>query len=162
MLSVHPEAVQKLRQEHDRVAGPTTDSTIALIDKAAHRLAELEYTTAVLKETLRLYPVGASARYDDKECVSSPSRLCLALGSTNKLICFTFSGGTFTHDGQEYPTKDCLILGVTHTMHYNPRNFPEPSAFRPERFMDKGEASMPTSAFRPFELGPRACMYVTF
>jgi cytochrome P450 len=37
------------------------------IENQPHRVAELEYTTGVLKETLRMYPVGFTVRMDDKE-----------------------------------------------------------------------------------------------
>ena len=43
-------------------------------------------------------------------------------------------------------------------MHYNPDLFPEPSKFRPERFLPPN--IIPKDAWRPFEKGPRGCMGV--
>lgn len=42
-------------------------------------------------------------------------------------------------------------------MHYNPKYFPEPKKFRPERFMDD-DPTFPRNAYRPFERGLRSCL----
>lgn len=53
-------------------------------------------------------------------------------------------------------------VGVcTYALHHNEKYFPEPFAFRPERWLveesgEKGLAEM-RSAFAPFSIGPRAC-----
>ena len=52
-----------------------------MLQEAPHRLSEAQYTTAVIKETLRMFPVGFSIRQDDKE-----------LGFTLFLFCFAFWG----------------------------------------------------------------------
>jgi cytochrome P450 len=67
LLSVHPDMLQKLRAEHDKVGGATFESGTAMLNNEPHRTAELEYTSAVIKETLRFFPVGFSVRQDDKE-----------------------------------------------------------------------------------------------
>jgi cytochrome P450 len=59
--------VQQLRDEHDRVCGDDMEGGLRMVQGEPHRIAELELTTAVLKETLRMYPVGFSIRTDDKE-----------------------------------------------------------------------------------------------
>ena len=73
LLSVHPDKMQKLRDEHDRVCGPSVSEAVELLQDRPHLTAELEYTTAVLKEALRLYPIGFTLRTDDKWYVVSPS-----------------------------------------------------------------------------------------
>jgi enediyne biosynthesis protein E7 len=42
-------------------------------------------------------------------------------------------------------------------LHKDPRYFPEPDRFLPERFM-KGRPAVPQSAYLPFGAGPRACI----
>jgi cytochrome P450 len=42
-------------------------------------------------------------------------------------------------------------------MHHDARWFPEPQAFRPERFAD-GAPAIPRGAFMPFGTGPRVCL----
>ena len=40
--------------------------------------------------------------------------------------------------------------------------FPDPEAFRPERFTDEGRAAMPKGAYVPFGLGSRQCLGMRF
>ncbi|KAI2616233.1 cytochrome P450 [Hypoxylon sp. NC1633] len=54
LLSKHPDAVRTLRKEHD-----------ANLREFPTKLKELEYTGAVIKETLRLFPVGFGYPVDD-------------------------------------------------------------------------------------------------
>ena len=42
-------------------------------------------------------------------------------------------------------------------MHYNSDIYPEPTEFKPERFL-AGDDAFPRNAFRPFERGLRSCM----
>ncbi|EEY15086.1 conserved hypothetical protein [Verticillium alfalfae VaMs.102] len=58
LLSVHPEAMARLRREHDEVFAPGLDATVALIEEDPKRTNRLEYTNAVIKETLRFFPIG--------------------------------------------------------------------------------------------------------
>lgn len=62
MLSFHPTVVQNLRSEHNQVFGSDLDTTKKILQQIPHKLNELHYTTAVIKETLRLFPVGFGAR----------------------------------------------------------------------------------------------------
>ena len=62
-------------------------------------------------------------------------------------------------------------MATAHTLHYDPRYYPDPSRFRPERFLSNHEPSdqhgntedgskhgTPQSYFRTFGRGPRACL----
>jgi cytochrome P450 len=60
--------------------------------------------------------------------------------------------------GVKYPIKDHMIGVCSHTMHLDPRNFPEPKKYNPDRFLDYGSPSFPRNAYRPFERGLRSCM----
>ncbi|OCK82089.1 cytochrome P450 3A30 [Lepidopterella palustris CBS 459.81] len=131
LLSIHPEAMQHLRQEHDRVFHSDISTTHSMLHDSPHKLNELDYTTAVIKETLRLFPVGFGIRTPDKS-------------------------STLTYKGRLFPIENQMISPCQHTMHYNPAIFPEPAKFDPERFLREGE--VPRNAWRPFERGARACM----
>lgn len=63
---------------------------------------------------------------------------------------------TVSYQGREYPIDGGLVIVPSwHTMHFDSRYFPEPSAFRPERFLGEG---VPRGWFRSFSRGPRACL----
>jgi cytochrome P450 len=62
LLSKAPEVVAKLREEHTKVFDNDFNKTIEKVVESPAKLEELEYTTAVIKETLRLFPVGFSVR----------------------------------------------------------------------------------------------------
>lgn len=130
LLSFHPEVVRKLRHEHDTVFCPGIDDTYALLQKDINRINGLEYTTNVLKETLRMFPIGNSARAED-------------------------ATGFLTYQGKQLSTKGQLVTGVQHTMHYDPKIFPNPKKFDPDRF---SRDDVPRNAWRPFERGPRGCL----
>lgn len=62
LLSKHPEVLQKLRGEHDTVFGKNTTDTLSTLEANPSKLNDLEYTSAVIKEGLRLFPVGFGIR----------------------------------------------------------------------------------------------------
>jgi cytochrome P450 len=62
LLSKNPDVVKKLREEHDTVFGPNFDETLNILNESPYKTNDLEYTTAVIKETLRLFPVGFGVR----------------------------------------------------------------------------------------------------
>jgi cytochrome P450 len=62
LLSKSPEVVEKLRKEHTRVFHYSFDETLNILQANPSKLDELDYTTAVIRETLRLFPVGFGVR----------------------------------------------------------------------------------------------------
>ncbi|KAJ4359334.1 hypothetical protein N0V95_002258 [Ascochyta clinopodiicola] len=130
ILSTHPEIIQKLREEHDRVFAPGIDASYDILCSEPQKLNGLIYTTNVLKETLRLYPIGSTARKEQSE-------------------------GYLSYEGRQWSTKDCMLLPMHHTMHMDPEIFPNPKRFDPERY---SREDFVRHAWRPFERGPRACL----
>ena len=61
-----------------------------------------------------------------------------------------------TVDGWTLPERTLFSIPVRQ-MHHDPRWFPEPEAFRPERFSSDA-AEIPRGAFMPFGAGPRVCI----
>ncbi|KAK1254913.1 hypothetical protein MKX08_008908 [Trichoderma sp. CBMAI-0020] len=133
LLSVFPDALQKLREEHDRVFDKDHDKTVQMLQEQPGLINNLAYTTAVVNETLRLFTVGFSIR------AAPPSM------------------PTMEYKGRSYPLKGHLVSISQQTMHYNPKFFDEPTLFKPERFMS-AEPSFPRNAYRPFEKGLRSCI----
>jgi len=97
-------------------------------------LAGLPYTEQVLLEAMRLYPpVYVLARKAVQDA---------------------------TVGGYRVPAGSELVLWLWHA-HRDPRWFPEPWAFRPERFAPSAPAR-PRGAYLPFGAGPRACIGKVF
>jgi cytochrome P450 len=69
--------------------------------------------------------------------------------------------------------NDCTVGGVTvrkgtnvfmsqWVMHHDPRYFPDPAAFLPERWTPQFERDLPRFAYFPFGGGPRYCIGQSF
>jgi cytochrome P450 len=95
----------------------------------------LPYTQAVVNETLRLYP---PAYITGREAVRD-----------------TMIGGL------RIPKRHIVLISM-HATHRDPRFFPEPDAFRPERWLDGLEKRLPRGAFIPFGMGSRKCIGSSF
>ncbi|KXJ90740.1 cytochrome P450 [Microdochium bolleyi] len=61
-LARKPECLRRLRDEHDAVLGPDPARASAVLRESPHLIYQLPYTTAVIKETLRLHPLAATLR----------------------------------------------------------------------------------------------------
>ncbi|MHB8526369.1 MAG: cytochrome P450 [Candidatus Acidiferrales bacterium] len=91
----------------------------------------LLYLDAVIRESLRLYP---------------PAYLIARLAIE-----------PFDLAGYSFPADTTLLMSQWVT-HRDPRYFPDPLAFRPERWLDGLAARLPTHAYFPFGGGPRRCI----
>lgn len=65
LLSKNPDVVQKLREEHDKVFHSDLNETLNILNDSPYKTNDLDYTTAVIKETLRLFPIGFGVRQAD-------------------------------------------------------------------------------------------------
>ena len=98
------------------------------------RLADLPVTESIVKETLRLYPPAFSFGRTPLEDI--PLEV----------------------NGQRYFfRKGASLIVSSIAMHRLPEYFPEPEAFRPERWT-AGEVAPPKYAYLPFGGGPRVCL----
>ncbi|KAF2657160.1 cytochrome P450 [Lophiostoma macrostomum CBS 122681] len=136
LLSQHPNALQIMRKEHDKVFGSNTDRASDLLAKQPALLNQCKYTMAVIKETLRLYPPAGTMR------AGQPG---ISLNDRH---------------GNKYPMDDIGAIILHPAVHRNPRVWPRPNEFLPERFLvDPDHELFPYApAFRPFEQGPRNCI----
>lgn len=135
-LSSNLLASKALLQELDKTFGtlPPGDR----IRQEPHIINDLPYTTAIIKETLRLFPPGNTVR------VGSPELSITADG----LTCPTL------------PVPNTLIWPCSWTIGRNEKYFPDPNSFRPERWIVELSPwpLPPAGAYRAFERGPRNCI----
>jgi cytochrome P450 len=132
LLAQNPHAEALLHAELDRV----------LVDSAGrHRppcledLPSLRYTEMVVAESMRLYPPAwAMGRMATQEVEIGPYRL---------------PAGSYVFFSQ-------------YIVHRDPCLFPDPLAFRPERFTAEAKAARPKFAYFPFGGGGRQCIGESF
>ena len=135
-LSQNPSAMARLRAEHDAVLGSNVADAAAIMSRNPHVLNQLPFTTAVIKEALRLFPPVSSTR------AGEPGFSVRA------------------DDGMSYPTEACLVWSIPEAIQRAPEYWPRPDEFVPERWLaSPGDPLHPTKgAWRPFEFGPRNCI----
>lgn len=136
MLSKHPEAAAKVRAELDQVFGEGADSAARVLKERPQEINKLPYMTAVIKETLRLFPPAAGMR-----------------GGLP---------GVFLRDsnGNKYPTEDLNIWIVHSAIQRHADYWPEPHKFLPDRWLVEPGHPLypPKGGWRAFEYGPRNCI----
>ena len=127
VLATNPDVEQNLIAEIDGITGGDPDYDLRYDD-----LMALPYTTAVIKETMRIYPpMPVTIRRSLKD-------------------------GTL---GRYRIRKGDIILVGTLAAQRDPRYWgPEPDRFDPEQFTMDKIAGRPRHAFIPFSIGKRQCM----
>lgn len=135
MLQKNPACLERIRKEHDEILGPV-ESTPAVIRNDPHVLNRLDYTLAVIRETLRLWPAASTTRTGEPGfTVRDPA------------------------NGEALPSEDILVWVV----HYAQQRDPDiwgasANDFQPERFLPENASQLPEGVWRPFEKGPRNCI----
>jgi cytochrome P450 len=164
-LAIHPHVLSTLCHELDTVFGPSSSPDAVaeqLLRRGEEALSQLSYTSAVIKEILRLYPPAGSARMAAKG-----------------------TGYTVHLDNGEDVCVDGFVLYVNHYLiQRDPSVYGDTANdFCPERWLGDTDTSMeseysntesassgkealtpaegkkiPATAWRPFERGPRNCI----
>jgi cytochrome P450 len=94
-------------------------------------LPRLPYTRMILQETLRMRPpVWFLQRQSNTEV---------------------------TINEHTYP-KNSMFFIMVYANHHNRDIFPDPTTFRPERWANDAEKTLPKGAYIPFSTGPRICI----
>lgn len=134
-INKYPDILEKLRAEPNQVLGFDPKLVTEILQQTPHKINQLEYTAAVIKETLRIHSLANTFRQ------ANPN--------------FTFS-----LDGIQYPTYNCMIQTTPTMTHIHPDLWPRPMEFIPDRFLvPDGHSLYPIkNAWRPFELGSTKCI----
>lgn len=98
----------------------------------ADDVPKLRYTEMIFAESMRLYP---------------PTWLFVRVPQQEDVL----------PSGVTIPASATLLL-CPYVTHRNPRYFPNPERFDPERFSDAAKESRPRLAYFPFAGGPRVCL----
>lgn len=134
-LARHPDVLERVRLEHESVFGSDPAATAQLISEDPTLLNRLSFTLAVIKETLRLVPAVGSVRS----------------GSPTFFL-------TNTTSGRRMPTDGFILFVSSIALHRNPHVWDRPDDFAPDRWQGGELTKVRKNAWRPFELGPRACI----
>lgn len=110
-LQDNPKCLEELRAEHDAILGVDPDKAAAVLTETPHLIHSLPYTMAVIKETLRLYPIASTVREGVPGCVLTPK------GETT-----------------QYPTDGWAPWAAITAIQRDPAYWPRPEEFLPERW----------------------------
>jgi cytochrome P450 len=135
-LCNHPEALRKVREEHDSVFGTDASKATQLLTEDPVLLNKLPYTAAIMKEVLRMYPPIGSVR------AGSPT---LHLADPKV-------------PGRRLPTDGFMLHDCTLAIHRHPDLWFKPDEFIPERWLESEGGKIEKNTFRAFSLGPRNCI----
>ncbi|XP_041838200.1 cytochrome P450 4V2 [Melanotaenia boesemani] len=94
-------------------------------------LKKLKYLDYVIKEALRLFP---------------------SVPFFARTLCDDW------HISSYKVPKGANVIIITYALHRDPRYFPDPEEFRPERFLPENAAGRPPYAYIPFSAGLRNCI----
>lgn len=146
-LSQNLNLQQKLRDEVDRVLKEHGEITY-------DGLAEMHFMDKVISETLRKYPaVPVLFRECTKEYTIPAADKTES--NENNWEHETRNGGHVVEMG----TKVHIPISG---LHYDPKYFPDPERFDPERFSEEAKKNRPNFAYLPFGEGPRICIGMRF
>lgn len=136
VLAKKPSALARVRAEHDSVFGPDTSEAPYVLASNPQLLKQLTFTLACIKEAMRLYPLVAALRQGQPQYFLNSA------------------------SGTQLPTENCMVWGNHYGVHHNPRFWPRPEEFLPERWLAlEGDPLHPyKNAWRNFERGPRSCI----
>lgn len=118
-------------QKHLDTVRQETGSWSERAQPAFEDLAKLTYTHQVIEEAMRLYPpawIIDRVSQDQDE-----------------------AGGFFI-------PKGTMMILYTYGTHHNPRLWPDPDEFKPDRFSEERRSEIHPFAYFPFGGGPRLCI----
>nr|CAD7602486.1 unnamed protein product [Timema genevievae] len=140
-LAINPDIQQTLIEEINEVlkefGGEITHGAVQKMEYLDKVLSVLKCPSVLSIETLRMYPVGGTVF---RTCTSS-----YMIPGTKTLI-----------------EKGMQMVIPVYALHHDPKYYPNPEKFDPERFNEQNKASRPRYCYLPFGEGPRMCLGMRF
>lgn len=124
MLGMFPDYQERVYEEIMDVIGPDRRITV-------HDLPKLQFMERVIKETMRIFPVGP-------------------------LLVRKLTGDIMLR-GKILPEGGSVVLGIM-SLHRDPKIWPDPMKFDPDRFLPEEVAKRHPYAWLAFSGGPRNCV----
>lgn len=135
-IAMNPHIQAQLQQEIDQVLKDTNNQP------SYEAINEMTYLSAVINESLRMYPPTPMI---DRLCVKD------------------FELPAALPDAKPYVIKKGMIVWIPfYSLHHDPKNFSKPDKFKPERFLKGNEKMCNLDAYHPFGIGPRTCIGYRF
>ncbi|KAK7745730.1 hypothetical protein SLS62_009611 [Diatrype stigma] len=138
LLARHPDVLSRVRAEHDQVFGSdfSIEHCSEVIARDPTLLNQIPYTSAVIKEVLRIFPPAGSLRQGRPDLVLADE------------------------EGRQYPTEGCHLWTLSLVMHHSPNVFARADEFIPDRWLvDPQDPLHPKKgSWRAFEWGARSCI----
>lgn len=129
-LALHPDIQEKLFEEVSMVNKQNAGQKLQY-----DVLQKMKYLDMVISEALRKWPPAAIT---DRVCVKD----------------YEYDDGKRKFQIE----KDIAFWIPIYAFHYEPKYFPEPEKFDPERFSDDNKSKIIPGTYIPFGIGPRNCI----
>ncbi|XP_011263152.2 cytochrome P450 9e2-like [Camponotus floridanus] len=132
-IAVNPHIQKKLQNEIDKILKDTNGQP------SYEAINGMVYLNATINETLRMHPAQAM---------------------TDRLCTKDFELPPTLPGAKPYIVKAGTVIWILfYGLQHDPKYFPEPEKFRPERFLaENRENECNLNAYYPFGLGPRMCI----
>ncbi|WP_342353981.1 cytochrome P450 [Streptomyces eurocidicus] len=153
------------RQVHDQVinfaiAGiETTGATLAWF---FHELGRNPAAEARVHEELDAVLGGRPPRHEDLPALKYTGRVVMEVLRLYAVWMFTRRALTPVRLGNTVIPAGGEVLYSPYALHHDPRWFPAPDAFDPDRWLPERSADVPKGAFIPFGAGAHQCMGNTY
>jgi hypothetical protein len=145
LLSLHPDKQERVVKELRSVLGDDRNKAVS-----KSMISQMPYLDAVIKESMRLYPVAPFIVRMLTTDIAIPNDETHALNNNGSKKTITLPATTFA----------CIWI---YALHRNPQLWDRPNEFLPERWIDpqlrsRDLGQVEYGAYMPFAIGPRNCL----
>lgn len=145
LLSLHPDKQERVAKELRSVLGEVRSNVVS-----KSMISQMPYLDAVIKESMRLYPVAPFIVRMLTTDITLPNEKMHSPDNDSSRKTLTLPASTFA----------CIWI---YALHRNPKLWDRPNKFLPERWIDPNLQSRDLGqeeygSYMPFAIGPRNCL----